>query len=297
MAKTLALDISSNNHNGMPFNWLAAYEAGYRAVYIKATQNDNYLNPYLIADCRDARNAGFEVGVYHFYGSSVGVMASPQEQAQWFKHNGIDQVSEFTTLVPVVDVEVGTPGELLQAGIEFFISDLGIACGVYMDGNYQETMPNLDGNFLWLAWPGWTNEAVPSHCAMVQFSQLVVPGIGEDANGKTNLTDINEVLTLEVIGMVENKILNAPIVAALSCPSGGYWLFGADGGVFCFGSATMYGDAASVKLNRPVIAAMLAEDGKGYCLVGADGGTFPYGSFKNEGNIPGLGIGPAPTTI
>jgi hypothetical protein len=191
------LDISSNNHDGTVFNWQDAKAAGYDAVYIKATQNDNYVNPYLIADCKDARNAGFEVGIYHFYGSSNGI-ADPHVQAAWFLRNGIQQVTQYVTLHPVVDVEVGTPGEELQLGVEQFISALaGDILGVYENRNFESNMPGLDATFLWLAWPGWTNEPVPEHTAMVQNEQVVVAGIGE--NGK--VTDVSEIINATAIGI------------------------------------------------------------------------------------------------
>lgn len=190
------LDVSSNNHDGTVFNWQAAKDAGYDAVYVKATQNDNYVNPYLIGDCKDARNAGLEVGVYHFYGTSQPGTANPISQADWFKRNGIEQVILWTTLSPVVDVEVGTPGQQLEQLVEEFISELKSACGVYLNRDFQTNMPNLDTSFLWLAWPGWTNEAVPSHTAMVQTGKVEVPGIGE--TGK--LTDISEILDETLLG-------------------------------------------------------------------------------------------------
>lgn len=203
--KVLAVDVSSNNHNGMPFNWPDVKKAGYDAVYVKATQNNNYLNPYLIADCRDARNAGLEVGIYHFYGTSNGLTAHPTDQAEWFKTNGLEQVAQYLTLLPVVDVETGIPGTGLQTEIEDFITAIGgPGCGVYMNRSFDEAMPRLDGSFLWLAWPGYTNEALPSHCVIVQTGQQVVNGIGENTEGTTNQkTDIDTIFDIESIKLVE----------------------------------------------------------------------------------------------
>lgn len=199
------LDISSNNHDGTVFNWQDAKAAGYDAVYIKATQNDNYVNPYLIADCKDARNAGFEVGIYHFWGSSKGA-ATAQQQAEWFKRNGIDQVAQYVTLHPVIDVETGTPGLDLQHAVEDFISETSHMIGCYMDRSFESTMPSLDANFLWLAWPGWTNEQLPDegHTVMVQNEQIVVSGIGETGM----LTDVSEILNAAAIGI---KVVEPPV--------------------------------------------------------------------------------------
>lgn len=289
------LDISSNNHDGTVFNWQDAKAAGYDAVYIKATQNDNYVNPYLIADCKDARNAGFEVGIYHFYGSSGG-SADPHSQAAWFLKNGIQQVANVTTLRAVVDVETGTAGAELEAEIEQFLSALsGDIIGTYMDRSYASIMPELDSPFLWLAWPGWTNEAVPEHTAMVQNGKVIVPGIGET----NKVTDVSEIVDAVAIGMEvqpvqEDKVLAAPIVGGAVCASGGYWLVGADGGVFAFGGAEELGNLSGTKLQRPIIGMAGTASGKGYLLFGADGGVFAYGDAKEEGSLPGLGYHPVP---
>ncbi len=55
----------------------------------------------------------------------------------------------------------------------------------------------------------------------------------------------------------------------------GYWLVGADGGVFSFGDANYYGSMAQVALNKPVVGMASTPDGHGYWLVGADGGVDP----------------------
>ena len=44
----------------------------------------------------------------------------------------------------------------------------------------------------------------------------------------------------------------------------GYWVLGADGGVFSFGSAQFYGSTGGMKLNRPVTG-MAVIRGSGSC--------------------------------
>ena len=47
--------------------------------------------------------------------------------------------------------------------------------------------------------------------------------------------------------------LAAPVVGMASTPDGkGYWLVGADGGVFGFGDAGFFGSMGGQKLNAPV---------------------------------------------
>jgi len=70
---------------------------------------------------------------------------------------------------------------------------------------------------------------------------------------------------------------------------GGYWLVGADGGVFAYGDAAFDGSAATLPLNAPVVAVAATPDGGGYWLVGADGGVFAYGDarfFGSAGSLP-----------
>jgi hypothetical protein len=77
------------------------------------------------------------------------------------------------------------------------------------------------------------------------------------------------------LGGTEGMHLSAPIIgiAAIS-PGGGYWLVGADGGVFAFGSASYEGGMAGVQLHAPVVGILPFYGG--YWLVGADGGSFAF---------------------
>ena len=82
------------------------------------------------------------------------------------------------------------------------------------------------------------------------------------------------------------------VTGLLSVPQG-YWLVGADGGVFSYGSAPFRGSTAELRLNRPIVGMAAAVDHNGYWLVGADGGVFAFGDAGYFGSVPGLGIAPA----
>ena len=72
--------------------------------------------------------------------------------------------------------------------------------------------------------------------------------------------------------------LNAPIVGMAPTPDGGgYWMVGADGGVFASGDAAFYGSTGSIHLNKPIVGMAATPDGKGYWFVASDGGVFNYG--------------------
>ncbi len=50
--------------------------------------------------------------------------------------------------------------------------------------------------------------------------------------------------------------MNAPVVAMVAMPDGGgYWLMGADGGVFALGDAPFLGSAVSYHLNQTITSA------------------------------------------
>ena len=73
----------------------------------------------------------------------------------------------------------------------------------------------------------------------------------------------------------------------------GYWLVGADGGIFSFGAAGFYGSMGSVALQRPVVGITPTASKHGYWLVASDGGIFSFGDSSFYGSIPGLGLNPA----
>lgn len=188
------IDISSNNHDsGVVFNFGDVKADGYEVCYVKATQGNNYVNPYLIGDVRDAANNGLQVGIYHFYDANAG---TPEEQAAWFLRNGINQpeeagrtVDDFCVLKPVLDYEtLQSPGEL-----QAFLAALGRPCGVYTDRSILNSIGNYgSGAFGWLAWPGWNGEQLPSDTAIVQTGQQVIQGLPLPV-------DIDEILNDSII--------------------------------------------------------------------------------------------------
>jgi len=70
---------------------------------------------------------------------------------------------------------------------------------------------------------------------------------------------------------------------------GGYYLLGADGGVFAFGNAAFYGSTGNIRLNQPVVGMAASPGRTGYRFVASDGGVFCYGSagfYGSTGSIP-----------
>ena len=91
--------------------------------------------------------------------------------------------------------------------------------------------------------------------------------------------------------------VRSPIVAIAETPTGkGYWLVGADGGVFTYGDAGYFGSVPSVttkKLDAPIVGFVPTPTGKGYWLVGADGGVFAFGDAGFAGSLRSLHVTPA----
>ena len=96
-------------------------------------------------------------------------------------------------------------------------------------------------------------------------------------------------LAAPVVGIASTPLVPAPGGAASAGPSGkGYWLVGADGGVFAFGDAGFYGSMGAVRLAAPVVGMASTPDGHGYWLVGADGGVFAFGDARFSGSMGGV---------
>jgi hypothetical protein len=115
--------------------------------------------------------------------------------------------------------------------------------------------------------------------------------------GAYDLSLISDQVPLWPIGASMPPTLAAPIVAIVSSSTGrGYWLVGADGGVFAFGDATVLkSPLPGTKLARLIVGATATPSGHGLWLVGADGGVFAIGdAAPTIGSLPGLGYQPAP---
>jgi hypothetical protein len=84
--------------------------------------------------------------------------------------------------------------------------------------------------------------------------------------------------------------------------AGGYWVLGADGGVFSFGAAKFHGSTGNINLNKPIVGIAATPQGDGYWLVATDGGIFAFGGAKFFGstgaiklNKPIVGMAATPT--
>ena len=91
---------------------------------------------------------------------------------------------------------------------------------------------------------------------------------------------------LVVTAVVGSLVLRAPGTATAATTSG-YWLAGADGGVFNYGQAGFYGSAGSVPLNNPIVGFVPTRTAAGYWMVASDGGIFAFGDAPFLGSMGG----------
>lgn len=84
--------------------------------------------------------------------------------------------------------------------------------------------------------------------------------------------------------------------AAAEAPADGYWLVGADGGVFAFGAAPFLGSAAGIS-HHPVVDIAKTRTGEGYWLAASDGGVFSFGDARFFGSLAGRPIAAGQTVV
>ncbi|MCZ7527379.1 MAG: hypothetical protein M5U14_13970 [Acidimicrobiia bacterium] len=83
-------------------------------------------------------------------------------------------------------------------------------------------------------------------------------------------------------------VISGAVERAAGAGLAGYYVLGADGGVFAFGDARFYGSTGGMRLNQPIVGMAATPSGKGYWLVAADGGIFGFGDagfFGSTGAI------------
>lgn len=170
------IDIS--NYDGyVDFN--AVKQSGIKAVYMKASESNYYIDPYAAENSVNAKKAGLKVGYYHYLTGT----SSPEEQARLFYDCIKDKPND---LKPCVDVE-SSPETALEYTIRFinefkklsnmdvvvytytnFINNFDSSLSQYTlwEANYNNTPFNLPSNSI------WTNRAGHQYS-----SKGTVPGV------------------------------------------------------------------------------------------------------------------------
>ena len=81
-----------------------------------------------------------------------------------------------------------------------------------------------------------------------------------------------------------------PASCARHPTGGGYWILGADGGIFSFGDAAFFGSVPGVGATTAAVDMTSTPSGRGYWVLGEDGGVFSFGDAYFHGSVPGLKI-------
>lgn len=95
------VDVSRWQH-GASLDWAAAKADGVDFAFIKATEDDNYTNPYFASDWSATKSVGLYHGAYHFARPSAG---SAAQQARYFVAHSGKTPRARGVLPPVLDLE------------------------------------------------------------------------------------------------------------------------------------------------------------------------------------------------
>jgi lysozyme len=98
------IDVSGYQGN---VDWAAQWNAGKRFVWVKATENTNYINPYFNQQYGGSYNQGFVRGAYHF---ATPDRSSGATQANYFSAHGGGWSGDGKTLPGALDMEYNPYG-------------------------------------------------------------------------------------------------------------------------------------------------------------------------------------------
>ncbi len=150
-------------------------------------------------------------------------------------------------------------------------------------GDYlYNSLPNLNVSAFEMSDPVFEDEPQVKMTAPVAMFSLGSGYAAVDAQGRIATAGPSS------LGDLRTLNLQAPIVDAEGTSTGkGYYMVGADGGVFTFGDAVFHGSVPQVldgrKLQAPIVS--IEVEDTGYWMVGADGGVFTFGSLPWRGSF------------
>lgn len=147
------IDISSNNRHPIDFKRVKA--SGIDGVWIKATEGNNYTNPFCKGDATAARKAGLRVGFYHF--ARPDKFLAREEAVRFVRVVRDAGGIKRRDLRPALDMEHGTPHssytDWCRAWNKIVTDSLGVGPLFYSYSSYINGMhPTVPiGYGLWLA--------------------------------------------------------------------------------------------------------------------------------------------------
>ncbi|SFP90092.1 lysozyme [Amycolatopsis rubida] len=103
-AEVPGMDVSGHQGN---VDWKAAWNAGARFAYVKATEGTGYRNPYFAQQYNGSYDVGMIRGAYHFARPDVSDGAT---QADYFVAHGGGWSADGRTMPPMLDIEYNPYG-------------------------------------------------------------------------------------------------------------------------------------------------------------------------------------------
>ncbi|WP_406633061.1 lysozyme [Amycolatopsis sp. WGS_07] len=103
-AEVPGMDVSGHQGN---VDWKAAWNAGARFAYVKATEGTGYRNPYFAQQYNGSYDVGMIRGAYHFARPDVSDGAT---QADYFVAHGGGWSGDGRTMPPMLDIEYNPYG-------------------------------------------------------------------------------------------------------------------------------------------------------------------------------------------
>jgi hypothetical protein len=147
--------------------------------------------------------------------------------------------------------------------------------------------PDTASGGTWSVTVRWTASAGPGVTGYrVTSSSGAIASVGATATSATLAGIAPGAATFSVVATSAAGDSGAATSGPTTMPliSAGYWLVGADGGVFSFGTAPFLGSTGNITLNRPIVGLAAHPSGNGYWFVAEDGGIFAYGSAAFYGS-------------
>ena len=141
--------------------------------------------------------------------------------------------------------------------------------------------------------PGSTTSTAYNHYSLLRTVEDIF-GLGGGDDGNGHLGYAGTYSDYPGPGSFGSDVFaTSPVPITVALPpippeSLGYWLVGADGGIFPFGSAGGYGSTGGIHLNSPIVGIAPGADSAGYWLVASDGGVFPFGAAPGYGSTGGI---------
>jgi GH25 family lysozyme M1 (1,4-beta-N-acetylmuramidase) len=324
-------DVSNNNPGAASENWAAVKAAGAVAAACKASEGIGFLDQCFGPNWAQMATAGIGCRIaYHFAHPSEDPTANGAVYSEAVGWGGGLEPNDRRAL----DMEVfeATAGETVAWALawEQATRSLGGARPLFYTylgylewlgaGNAQALVGVFD---LWIAdystnppssvapWQYWalwqytdagSISGIHGQCDMSEVNGAfftarpatpsptlaapIVAAASPDGNGYWLAGADGGVFAFQesFFGSEGGKPINGKVVGMASPGPGGYWLVGADGGVYTFGSAGFYGSHGEQPLAAAVVGMAASPTGTGYYLAGADGGVFCYGDATYVGN-------------